>query len=180
VYNQGAALGAARFARLEGCWYGSGAIYFDATSGGNAGSGQIWEFRPEGDGGWLTLIFESAGPAQLDSPDNLAVSPNGALILCEDGDGDQYMRGLTLDGQIFDFALNLQTEHEWAGATFAVAEPRWNDQKIRGGNRPLGGRSDRVTLFVNRQGATGGTNPPAAGQEGMTFAIWGPWDNGAL
>jgi secreted PhoX family phosphatase len=180
VYSQGAALGAARFARLEGCWYGSGAVYFDATSGGNAGSGQIWEFRPEGDGGWLTLIFESAGPAQLDSPDNLAVSPNGALVLCEDGDDDQYVRGLTLDGQIFDFALNLQTGHEWAGATFAVAEPRWNDQRIRGGNRALGGRSDRVTLFVNRQGATGGTNPPAAGQEGMTFAIWGPWDNGAL
>jgi secreted PhoX family phosphatase len=180
VFNQGRALGGARFARLEGCWYGNGAIYFDATSGGNAGRGQIWEFRPEGDGGTLTLIFESAGAAQLDSPDNLAVSPQGALLLCEDGGGEQYMRGLTLDGQIFDFALNLQTNHEWAGATFAEANPAWNAQAIRGGNHPLGGRWDRVTLFVNRQGDTGGTNPPAAGEEGMTFAIWGPWKEGAL
>lgn len=180
VYNQGAVLGAARFSRLEGCWYGNGAIYFDATSGGDAESGQIWEFRPNRNGGSLTLIFESSGPAQLDSPDNLAVSPQNALLLCEDGDGDQYLRGLTLDGHIFDFGLNLQTDHEWAGATFAVANPRWSDTKVRGANGPLGSRSDRVTLFVNRQGPTRGANPPAAGQEGMTFAIWGPWENGAL
>ena len=38
VYNQGSALGGARFNRLEGCWYGNGAIYFDSTSGGNAGA----------------------------------------------------------------------------------------------------------------------------------------------
>jgi len=25
-----------------------------------------------------------------------------------------------------------------------------------------------------------GVNPPAAGDEGMTFAIWGPWKDGAL
>jgi hypothetical protein len=125
-------------------------------------------------------LFESTGPAVLDSPDNLAVSPNGALLLCEDGDGDQYLRGLTLDGRIFDFALNLQTEHEWAGATFAVADPRWNDRKLRGDHRPLGGVADRVTLFVNRQGSTSGPNPPAAGNAGMTFAIWGPWNRGAL
>jgi secreted PhoX family phosphatase len=181
VYNQGNTQGAARFARLEGCWYGNGAIYFDATSGGNAGAGQIWEFRPRGDGGTLTLIFESPGAEVLDSPDNLAVSPQGALVLCEDGDDDQYMRGLTLDGRIFDFALNLQTEHEWAGATFAVADPSWNDVKIRGRHTPpLGSRDDRVTLFVNRQGSTAGTNPPTAGDEGMTFAIWGPWSRGAL
>jgi secreted PhoX family phosphatase len=180
VYNQGRVLGAARFARLEGCWYGNGAIYFAATSGGNAGAGQVWEFRPNGDSGALTLIFESPSAAVLDSPDNLAVSPQGAILLCEDGDGDQYMRGVTLGGEIFDFALNLQTEHEWAGATFAVADPSWNDVKIRGRHKPLGSRWDRVTLFVNRQGATSGPNPPLGGDEGMTFAIWGPWQNGAF
>jgi secreted PhoX family phosphatase len=180
VYNQGWSQGAARFARLEGCWYGNGAIYFDATSGGSASAGQIWEFRPDGDGGTLTLIFESPGAAVLDAPDNLAVSPQGALLLCEDGDGEQYMRGVTLDGRIFDFGLNLQTGHEWAGATFAVAEPAWNDVKVRGTHRPFGSRWDRVTLFVNRQGSTGGPTPPAPGSEGMTFAIWGPWQNGAL
>jgi secreted PhoX family phosphatase len=180
VYSQGRTLGGARFKRLEGCWYGNGAIYFCDTSGGNAGFGTVWEFRPKGDGGTLTLIFESAGAAQLDFPDNLAVSPQGSLLLCEDGGGDQYMRGVTLDGGIFDFAMNLETGHEWAGATFADADPAWNDRKIRGSHRPLGGRWDRVTLFVNRQGATDGPTPPAPGEEGLTFAIWGPWGNGAL
>jgi hypothetical protein len=116
----------------------------------------------------------------LDSPDNLAVSPQGALLICEDGGGDQYMRGVTLDGEIFDFGLNLQTDHEWAGATFAVADPEWNDVKIRGKNAPLGSWWERITLFVNRQGSTGGANPPTPGDEGLTFAIWGPWRDGAL
>jgi hypothetical protein len=188
--------------RLEGVWWGNKAVYFAATSGGDAGFGQVWEFRPRGDhdddewhddddrrradrlrqrpGGTLTLIFESGGPTQLDSPDNLAVSPGGALMLCEDGDADQYLRGLTVEGEIFDFALNLETDHEWAGATFAVADPRWNDRNIRGSHRPLGSLEDRTTLFVNRQGPTRGATPPPPGQEGMTFAIWGPWRRGAL
>lgn len=180
VFTQGRALGGARFRRLEGCWWGNGAVYFCDTSGGNAGVGTVWEFRPQGDGGTLTLIFESSGAHELDFPDNLAVSPQGAILLCEDGGGDQYMRGVTLDGAIFDFAQNIQTDHEWAGATFADADPSWNDRKIRGHHPPLGGRWDRITLFVNRQGETGGVNPPAAGDEGLTFAIWGPWGDGAL
>jgi len=116
----------------------------------------------------------------LNSPDNLAFSPQGAILLCEDGDDDQYLRGLTLDGYIFDFALNLQTDHEWAGATFALAHPTWNARAMRGNNPPLVDEEDRITLFVNRQGSTSGSNPPSAGNEGMTFAIWGPWGNGAL
>ena len=104
VFNQGRALGGARFRRLEGCWWGNGAVYFADTSGGQAGFGTIWEFRPDGDGGTLTLIFESANTTELDFPDNLAVSPQGSLLLCEDGGGEQYMRGVTLDGRIFDFA----------------------------------------------------------------------------
>ena len=88
VFNQGRALGGARFRRLEGCWWGNGAVYFADTSGGNAGVGTVWEFRPQGDGGTLTLIFESSGVFELDFPDNLAVSPQGALLLCEDGGGD--------------------------------------------------------------------------------------------
>jgi secreted PhoX family phosphatase len=180
VFSQGAALGGASFSRLEGCWWGNGAVYFAATSGGDAGRGQVWEFRPDGDGGTLTLIFESRSDAELDFPDNLAVSPQGALLLCEDGDADQYLRGLTIDGRIFDFALNLENDSEWAGATFADADPRWNDVKIRGSHPPLGSWWQRITLFVNRQGTTRGATPPAPGAEGMTFAIWGPWHTGAL
>ena len=180
VFAQGSALGAAAFSRLEGCWWGNGAVYFTATNGGNAARGQIWEFRPREDRGTLTLVFESTSAIELDGPDNITVSPRNALLLCEDGQGDQYLRGLTLDGGIFDFALNLQTRHEWAGATFAEADPTWNDQQIRGNNATFGDRSDRTTLFVNRQGAATGANPPAPGDTGMTFAIWGPWQDGPL
>jgi secreted PhoX family phosphatase len=180
VFSQGLAGGGARFGRLEGCWYGEGAIYFVSTSGGDEDSGQVWEYRPDRNGGTLTLIFESGGPQELDSPDNLCVTPQGALLLCEDGDGDQYMRGVTLDGGIFDFALNLENSFEWAGATFADADPSWNARSIRGNHPPLGGRWDRITLFANRQGSTSGPTPPAPGNEGLTFAIWGPWNRGAL
>jgi secreted PhoX family phosphatase len=192
VFNQGLAGGGARFGRLEGCWYGNGAIYFISTSGGDAGVGQVWEYRPNRHGGRLTLIFESSGHAELDGPDNIVVTPKGALLLCEDGDEDQYLRGVTLRGEIFDFAVNLQTSHEWAGATFAAADPRWNDDEdddedgeegergSRGGDWPFSRRSDGITLYVNRQGSTSGLNPPTPGNEGMTFAIWGPWYKGAL
>jgi secreted PhoX family phosphatase len=181
VFNQGRSLGGARFARLEGCWWGNGAVYFADTSAGENGVGQIWEFRPKHNGGVLTLIFTSPSADVLNFPDNIAVSPQGALLLCEDAPGfDQYLRGVTLDGSIFDFAYNIETSREWAGATFAEADPSWNARGIRGRHRPLGSRWDRVTLFVNRQGPTSGPTPPAAGDEGMTFAIWGPWGKGAL
>jgi len=72
------------------------------------------------DEGTLKLVFESPNAAALNFPHNIAVSPRGALLLCEDAPGfEQYLRGVTLDGRIFDFALNVETSREWAGATFA-------------------------------------------------------------
>ncbi|MGH9855471.1 MAG: alkaline phosphatase PhoX, partial [Blastocatellia bacterium] len=44
VYRQGLALGAATFARLEGCWYGGDSIYFTSTSGGDKRLGQVWQY----------------------------------------------------------------------------------------------------------------------------------------
>jgi uncharacterized protein len=151
VYRQGFALGAATFARLEGCWYGGESIYFTSTSGGDKRLGQIWQYTPQDkDKGKLKLIFESPEEAVLDMPDNLCVSPNGGLILCEDGHNEQYVRGLTRDGRIFDFAKNILPGFEgkeFAGATFSP---------------------DGQTLFVNIQ------------TPGLTLAIWGPWERGAL
>ena len=158
VYNQGAALGGARFSRLEGCWYGNGAIYFVSTDGGDAELGQIWEYRIMGSsGGQLTLIFESTNADDMDAPDNICVTPRQGLLICQDGGGNQYLWGLTQKGGIFDFARNLETTTEWAGACFSP---------------------DGQTLFVNRQGDT--ALPLDAANKGMTFAIWGPWENGAL
>jgi len=156
VFQQGWSRGGAVFQRLEGCWYGEGNVYFNATSGGNAGAGQVWSYRPQGaDGGTLTLIFESPSRDVLDSPDNLCVSPRGGLVLCEDSAGEQFLRGLTTDGKIFDFVRTAGPSAETAGACFSP-----------------NGR----TLFFNIQGGTSAATTLAGG----TYAIWGPWENGAL
>jgi secreted PhoX family phosphatase len=93
VFKQGFAKGGATFSRLEGCWYGDGSIYFSATDGGDAELGQIWQYVPQGkNGGRLTLIFESPSADVLDAPDNITVSPRGGIVICEDGDGTQFLR----------------------------------------------------------------------------------------
>lgn len=120
VFQQGAAKGGATFDRLEGAWEGDGSIFINSTGGGDASSGQVWEYRPRGiSGGQLILVFESPGPDLLDAPDNITVSPRGGLLLCEDGDGDQFLRGVTSAGQIFDFGMNTLNNSELAGATYS-------------------------------------------------------------
>lgn len=121
VFDQGRARGGAAFGRLEGCWYDGGSIFFNATSGGDAGAGQVWEYRPRGrSGGQLVLLFESPSREVLDAPDNLTVSPRGGLVLCEDGDGEQFVRGLDERGRILTFAQNtVGGDHEFAGACFS-------------------------------------------------------------
>jgi secreted PhoX family phosphatase len=121
VFAQGAARGGATFGRLEGCWYGGGHIFLNVTNGGDARLGQVWRYTPDGqDEGELTLLFESTSPQVLQSPDNLCVSPRGGLVLCEDGPEENFIRGLTKEGQVFDFARNLDPRNsEFAGATFS-------------------------------------------------------------
>lgn len=156
VFRQGLAKGGTIFQRLEGCWFGDGSVFFNATSGGDAGAGQVWQYRPRGNsGGQLILVFESPSPDVLDAPDNIVVTPRGGLIVCEDGGGDQWLRGLTQRGEIFDFATNIANGDEFAGACFSP---------------------DGNILFVNIQGSTSSTGA----NKGKTFAIWGPWEDGAL
>lgn len=153
VFEQGLDAGGARFDRLEGCIYGDGALYFDATEAGDAGLGQIWRYRPQEND--LVLIFESRNPAVLKSPDNICMTPRGGLLVCEDPVRDPFVRGLTPDGRVFDFAQNLMNDREFAGVTFSP---------------------DGQTLFLNIQGDTSG--PPR--HRSVTLAIWGPWDRGVL
>jgi hypothetical protein len=122
VFRQGLAKGGARFARLEGCWWGDGTVYINSTSGGAAGAGQVWQYRPtDANRGQLMLVFESPSAAVLDAPDNICVSPRGGLVICEDGGGTQFLRGLTPQGQIFDFvrAADPVNATEFAGACFS-------------------------------------------------------------
>lgn len=163
VFRQGRREGAVAFARLEGCWYGDGSVFFHDTEGGAERCGQVWQYVPDGRGrdagGRLVLVFESPGRDVLDGPDNITVSPRGGLVICEDGDGSvQHLRGLTRDGEIFDFGANVLNGSELAGATFGP---------------------DGRTLYVNIQGPTSGTPEDAPG-EGRTVAVWGPWERGAL
>jgi len=156
VFAQGFTRGGARFSRLEGCWWGDGGVFFHATNGGDARVGQVWFYRPEGsDGGSLTLVFESPSAAVLNYPDNITVSPRGGVVICEDGGGEQYLRGLTPEGRIFDFAKNTLNRTEFAGACFSP---------------------DGRTLFVNIMGST----LDAGTERGVTLAIRGPWEDGAL
>jgi secreted PhoX family phosphatase len=94
----------------------------------------------------------------LDSPDNICVSPRGGLVICEDGDGVQLIRGLTTRGQIFDLVSTDSPGNDstdFAGACFSP---------------------DGRILFFNQQG---GTRKPYT-TFGATYALWGSWHEGAL
>ncbi|WP_237060415.1 alkaline phosphatase PhoX [Microbulbifer sediminum] len=164
---------AAIFSRGEGCWEDRGLIYFVSTDGGTAELGQVWVYEPRAE--TLTMLYESSDASDVDGPDNIAISPRGGIILCEDGSSNpKRMVGLTHEGITFPFAENRivlgagdidridavypgtranfwdSTEgdfrgREWAGATF------YGDW-----------------LFANVQ------------SPGVTFAIRGPWKKGTL
>lgn len=149
--------GAAYFDRLEGMWAtgaGSSArIYFDCTSGGAARLGQIWEYTPSRS--TIRLVYESTSPATLRNPDNMAVVPQtGDVFLCEDGGGEQYVRGLTRRGEIYNFVKTGLNFTEFCGACFD-----------RGGH----------TLYLNQQGDRGFLPNGPVNATARTYAIYGPF-----
>ena len=157
VFEEGYAHGAALFNRLEGISTPTEASSSSRRAAGNVkngdvnaadesgheypeGYGQIWEYHL--DHGELHLLYESPGGSVLDSPDNIAISPRGGIVLCEDDASDgnhaqpgenpdfdvspfhggsrNRLVGLTIDGDAFPFAENAFNEAELAGA---VLEP---------------------------------------------------------
>jgi secreted PhoX family phosphatase len=167
VSSQGWAQGAAFFSRLEGQVYDRGTVYFTATQGGGAaepgtaagdttgygnGYGQVWAYDTCSQ--TLRVVFQSPGPLTLDLPDNITTSNRGTLVVCEDSSSDNFIRGLSPEGDLWDIALNrLRVGGDPDGAS------RFNDE-FAGSTFSHTGR----TLFVNIQAS-----------RGMTFAIWGPW-----
>ncbi len=158
VFAQGRRAGGATFARLEGTCHADGRIYVTSTSGGDARMGQVWELSPAAE--TLQLVYESPGGHELNMPDNIALSPRGGLVLCEDGTANPCVHTLTRTGRIVRFARNnvvLSGEYhglsgdfrfsEFAGATFSP-DGRW--------------------LFLNVQ------------TPGITVAITGPWERGPI
>jgi hypothetical protein len=163
VGSQGRAQGAARFSRLEGAAYDRGVVYFTSTQGGGPaepgdtdpvggwgnGTGQVWAYDTIGQR--LRLVYQSPGADVLDLPDNVTTSPRGTLVLCEDSTGDNYLRGLSPRGELWNLALNRLVS--------STGTPRFGDEFAGCTFSP-----DGHTLFVNIQAS-----------RGVTFAIWGPW-----
>lgn len=143
-------LGAARFARGEGIWYGNDGVYFTCTNGGDAKIGQVWKYTPsEMEGqtgekdnpGKLTLFVEPNDSSIMKSCDNLTVADWGDVVIAED-DPHPFLLGVKPDGSIYKIAENVGYQSEFAGVCFSP---------------------DGSTLFVNIQGP------------GLTIAITGPW-----
>jgi uncharacterized protein len=160
VARQGWDQGAAYFSRLEGAVIDKGTIYFSSTQGGGPaedpdistprptgygmGFGQIWAYDVRAER--LALVFESPGREVLDFPDNLTVSPQGRVVICEDSSQGNFLRVLDRRGRLVDVAQNIipgRVDDEFAGACFSP-----------GGS----------TLYVNIQASNG-----------LTFAIFGDW-----
>lgn len=164
VGNQGRAKGAAGFSRLEGQIYDNGVVYFTSTQGGGPaetvpqdsvggygnGFGQVWAYHCRSE--TLELVYQSPGKQVFDFPDNITVSGRGTLVVCEDNNEDNYVRGLNRGGQLWDIALNRVE-------SIRTGLPRYNDEFAGSTFSP-----DGHTLYVNIQASAG-----------MSLAIWGPW-----
>ncbi len=131
--RRGQALGATRFVRGEGLAVQKNAqgrtmIWLMATSGGPQGLGQVWRYYPSPEEGQRTeaqrpgrleLFLEPADAALQNHGDNLAIAPNGDLLICEDSSTDQRVLGVTPAGGIYLIARNPRGNSEFAGAVFS-------------------------------------------------------------
>ena len=151
--------GAAYFDRMEGMWAGpgEGKVYFDCTTGGAQNFGQVWEYDPGRE--TVTLIYESSDAARMENPDNVVIVPRtGDVFLCEDSSGDQFIRGVTRDGEVYSFAKSGPNDTEFCGACFD----------------PSG-----EVLYVNQQGERGGLPDGPPDGRATTYAIFGPFEKRA-
>lgn len=126
--TRGHELGATLFARGEGVHWADNELYFTCTNGGAKKLGQIMRYQPlseqnssEQNGGRIQLFLESDNVKNFNYGDNLTVTPQGHLLVCEDQYTEvveNHLRGVRPNGEVYDFAkLHLQTE--LAGACFS-------------------------------------------------------------
>jgi len=133
--------GGARFAHGEGIAFGAGAVHFDSTFGGRTKTGQIWRYFPspaEGtpqepsEPGRLELFLQPDDARVLFNPDQMALSPWGDLLICEDNSQRFHLLGITPQGKSYLLARNVKDDSELAGVCFSP---------------------DRSTMFLNLQDA---------------------------
>lgn len=125
---RGAAAGAAVFARGEGAWASDSSVYLAMTNGGRKLLGQIFRYFPspyEGTSreaeapGHLQLFAEPNDSDLLRNCDNLAMTPWGDLLICEDHDYACRLLGVTPRGEFYVIAENPDPKHELAGVCFS-------------------------------------------------------------
>jgi uncharacterized protein len=163
VYQEGESKGAARFSRLEGIEYHGGKMFFVSTEGGgpfvsdpppnpSAGFGEGYGqvWMYDVEAETLTLLFESPGPDVLDFPDNIIVSPRRKTVLMCEDSGS----GNMLRGLTRDGLL----------FDFALNAISGGVDEFAGSTFSPGGQ----VLYANAQA------------NGITYAIWGPWQRGLL
>jgi hypothetical protein len=121
---QGFDKGAALFARGEGIHWADGELYFCCTNGGFKQFGQIFRYQPsvtDQQSGRIQLFLESEDDSLFNFGDNLTVTPQGHLLVCEDAYTDtvnNHLRGVTPKGELYSFA-RLRTQTEPAGVCFS-------------------------------------------------------------
>jgi uncharacterized repeat protein (TIGR03803 family) len=164
VVNQGLQAGGSAFVALEGCIHHQGLIYFTSKAGGSAGAGQV--FRLDIAGKTVELIFEASAKGSFSGPDNIVISPQESLIICEDRLGlstrAQYIAGLDEKGSLFAFCqINPDLKASFAGHKLhrTVVKSEWAGACFS---------ADKKWMFVNIY------NP------GVTLAITGPWLDGPV
>lgn len=118
--------GAAIFARGEGMWFGHDSVFFACTSGGSEELGQIWRYTPNlsdpqnpDQTGTLELFSEPNQSDVLERSDNITIAPWGDVLVCEDGPGTNYLRGITPEGKVYTLARNDFNDSEIAGVCFS-------------------------------------------------------------
>ena len=132
VGAQGRAKGAATFSRLEGIFYDSGKVYLVSTQGGDTpagepppagygdGFGQLWVYDTRQ--GRRSRCCSSRRAATCSSCPTTSASARASARCCaRTGRSENYLRGVTPDGEIFDFARNAiagRQQEEFAGSTF--------------------------------------------------------------
>jgi uncharacterized protein len=125
---RGAAAGAVPFARGEGAWTAEDGIYFAMTIGGPKALGQIFRYVPSPYEGTpreleqpvkLELFAEPNDSALLRNCDNLAMTPWGDLLICEDSAENCRLVGVTPQGEFYHIAENPIPKRELAGVCFS-------------------------------------------------------------
>jgi uncharacterized protein len=154
--------GISRAQKLEGAWWGEHdrcayiTSSFARSDEGSAAThdGQVWKYDPKRGTITLEVIFrrdaDTPEDQKFQQPDNITMAPYGGLMICEDGDGENYVMGLTADGEPYHFARNRQNS----------GTP---EEPVFGEFAGVGFSPSGRTMFVNCY------------RPGTTFAITGPW-----